>query len=139
MDKKLGPGNLRLAVLQGNDTETRHFKALAAKSMGDINESGDAPFGGEVQMESKVYWWHEKYRPRKPKYYNRVHTGYEWNKYNQTHYDHDNPPPKVFSWPVFKCLNPDGECISIVLAQAFIPLHNRLLRLICKRNAGQSF
>ena len=21
--------------------------------------------------------------------------GYEWNKYNQTHYDTDNPPPKV--------------------------------------------
>ena len=21
--------------------------------------------------------------------------GYEWNKYNQTHYDHDNPPPKI--------------------------------------------
>ena len=43
----------------------------------------------------QVYWWHDKYRPRKPKYFNRVHTGYEWNKYNQTHYDHDNPPPKV--------------------------------------------
>merc|ERR1712008_591921 len=26
---------------------------------------------------------------------NRVHTGYEWNKYNQTHYDFDNPPPKI--------------------------------------------
>ena len=22
-------------------------------------------------------------------------TGYEWNKYNQTHYDGDNPPPKT--------------------------------------------
>ena len=43
----------------------------------------------------QVYWWHDKFRPRKPKYFNRVHTGYEWNKYNQTHYDHDNPPPKI--------------------------------------------
>ena len=43
----------------------------------------------------QVYWWHEKYKPKKPKFYNRVHTGYEWNKYNQTHYDQDNPPPKV--------------------------------------------
>ena len=87
--------SLIMTFLQGNDAETQRFKSLAARSMGDINEAGDAPFGGEVQMESKVYWWHEKYRPRKPKYYNRVHTGYEWNKYNQTHYDHDNPPPKV--------------------------------------------
>ncbi|RZC68864.1 hypothetical protein C5167_032023 [Papaver somniferum] len=43
----------------------------------------------------KFIGWHDKYRPRKPKYLNRVHTGYEWNKYNQTHYDHDNPPPKI--------------------------------------------
>ena len=21
--------------------------------------------------------------------------GFEWNKYNQTHYDTDNPPPKI--------------------------------------------
>ena len=87
---------------------------------------------------NQTYWWHDKFRPRKPRYFNRVHTGYEeaslprlssphelclssqlvsthspfrqppvvdkttcklcrydWNKYNQTHYDHDNPPPKV--------------------------------------------
>ena len=53
-------------------------------------------FAGEAPLESQVYWWHDKYRPRKPKYFNRVHTGYEWNKYNQTHYDHDNPPPKAW-------------------------------------------
>lgn len=41
------------------------------------------------------YNWEDKWRPRKPRYFNRVHTGYEWNKYNQTHYDTDNPPPKV--------------------------------------------
>lgn len=60
------------------------------------------------------YNWEDKYRPRKPRYFNRVHTGYEWNKYNQTHYEYvfllsvtsllytnfsshsvDNPPPKV--------------------------------------------
>eukprot|EP00775_Hariotina_reticulata_P011120 gene11120-11274_t len=35
------------------------------------------------------------YAPRKPKFFNRIHTGYEWNKYNQTHYDTENPPPKV--------------------------------------------
>lgn len=43
----------------------------------------------------QTYWWHDKYRPRKPRYFNRVKTGYDWNKYNQTHYDHDNPPPKT--------------------------------------------
>jgi hypothetical protein len=54
-----------------------------------------------------VYWWHDKYRPRKPKYFNRVHTGYEWNKYNQTHYDHDNPPPKIVQGYKFNIFYPD--------------------------------
>ncbi|KAK2950402.1 putative Cactus-binding domain, C-terminal, Cactin, central region [Blattamonas nauphoetae] len=36
-----------------------------------------------------------KYRPRKPQYANKIRTGYEWNKYNKTHYDIDNPPPKT--------------------------------------------
>ncbi|CAD6334956.1 unnamed protein product [Miscanthus lutarioriparius] len=67
------------------------------KTMGAMEE-GDAVFGAgaEVNLDSQVYWWHDKYRPRKPKYFNRVHTGYEWNKYNQTHYDHDNPRLKLF-------------------------------------------
>ena len=37
----------------------------------------------------------------------RVHTGYEWNKYNQTHYDHDNPPPKVVQGYKFNIFYPD--------------------------------
>ncbi|CAD6335606.1 unnamed protein product [Miscanthus lutarioriparius] len=55
----------------------------AIKTMGAMEE-GDAVFGAgaEVNLDSQVYWWHDKYRPRKPKYFNRVHTGYEWNKYN---------------------------------------------------------
>ncbi|KAL4339004.1 hypothetical protein AHAS_Ahas12G0266800 [Arachis hypogaea] len=73
-----------------------NFEMKAMKAMGAM-EDGDAVFGSgaEVNLDSQVYWWHDKYRPRKPKYFNRVHTGYEWNKYNQTHYDHDNPPPKI--------------------------------------------
>lgn len=31
--------------------------------------------------------WNDRYRPRKPRYFNRVHTGYEWNRYNQMHYE----------------------------------------------------
>ena len=64
-------------------------------------------FAGEAPLESRVYWWHDKYRPRKPKYFNRVHTGYDWNKYNQTHYDHDNPPPKTVQGYKFNVFFPD--------------------------------
>lgn len=31
----------------------------------------------------------------KPRFYSKVRAIYEWNKYNQTHYDVDNPPPKT--------------------------------------------
>eukprot|EP01079_Euglenida_sp_SAG-EU17-18_P012283 gene12283-2241_t len=51
--------------------------------------------------------WMDKYRPKKPKYFNRVHTGYDWNKYNITHYDYDNPPPKVVIGYKFNIFYPD--------------------------------
>ncbi|KAG6435400.1 hypothetical protein SASPL_100273 [Salvia splendens] len=85
-----------------------NFERSAMKTMGAIEE-GDAVFGSsdEINLDSQVYWWHDKYRPRKPKYFNRVHTGYEWNKYNQTHYDHDNPPPKIVQGYKFNIFYPD--------------------------------
>lgn len=85
-----------------------NFEMKAIKVMGAMEE-GDAVFGSgaEVNLDSQVYWWHDKYRPRKPKYFNRVHTGYEWNKYNQTHYDHDNPPPKIVQGYKFNIFYPD--------------------------------
>jgi hypothetical protein len=51
--------------------------------------------------------WQDKYRPRKPRYFNRVKTGYDWNKYNQAHYDHDNPPPKTVQGYKFNIFYPD--------------------------------
>ncbi|CAM9386626.1 unnamed protein product, partial [Choristocarpus tenellus] len=65
----------------------------ARKGMGAMEEGMD--LADEVDIGGKTYWWHDKFRPRKPRYFNRVKTGYDWNKYNQTHYDHDNPPPKT--------------------------------------------
>uniref|UniRef100_A0A8C9LPP1 Splicing factor Cactin n=1 Tax=Piliocolobus tephrosceles TaxID=591936 RepID=A0A8C9LPP1_9PRIM len=31
---------------------------------------------------------------RKPLYFNKVKTSFDWNKYNKTHYDYENTPPK---------------------------------------------
>ncbi|KAJ9555746.1 hypothetical protein OSB04_010360 [Centaurea solstitialis] len=85
-----------------------NLEMRAVKIMGAM-DNGDEVFGNsdEVNVDSQVYWWHDKYRPRKPKYFNRVHTGYEWNKYNQTHYDHDNPPPKIVQGYKFNIFYPD--------------------------------
>ena len=90
-----------------DEARARELRGLAAKAMGDDEGGAEVAFSGEVALDSQVYWWHDKYRPRKPKYFNRVHTGYEWNKYNQTHYDHDNPPPKVVQGYKFNIFYPD--------------------------------
>ncbi|KAJ2078103.1 hypothetical protein H4R24_004712 [Coemansia sp. RSA 988] len=66
-----------------------------------------AMFSVEEAMPTRTYAWQDKHRPRKPRYFNRVHTGYEWNKYNQTHYDKDNPPPKVVQGYKFNIFYPD--------------------------------
>ncbi|KAL3629814.1 hypothetical protein CASFOL_027036 [Castilleja foliolosa] len=44
---------------------------------------------------------------RKPRFEYRVQTGYEWNKYNRTHYDHDSPPPKFVQGYKFDVHYPD--------------------------------
>jgi len=64
-------------------------------------------FHGEISLPRRHYEWEDKYRPRKPRFFNRVKTGYEWNKYNQTHYDHDNPPPKRVQGYKFNIFYPD--------------------------------
>ncbi|KAJ3164390.1 hypothetical protein HK101_000465 [Irineochytrium annulatum] len=80
------------------------FMAEASQTMEDDEEM----FTEELVVASKsTYMWQDKYRPRKPRYFNRVHTGYEWNKYNQTHYDTDNPPPKVVQGYKFNIFYPD--------------------------------
>ncbi|KAI3917925.1 hypothetical protein MKW98_000159 [Papaver atlanticum] len=77
---------------------------------GGAIEEGHAILGPEsevINLDSGVHWWHDQYPLRKPKYFNRVHTGYEWNKYNRTHYDHDNPPPKMVQGYKFDIFYPD--------------------------------
>ncbi|XP_055952257.1 splicing factor Cactin-like [Argiope bruennichi] len=82
--------------------EEKAFEQIARKGM----DSDEAVFSVEHALE-KSYIWADKYRPRKPRYFNRVHTGFEWNKYNQTHYDIENPPPKIVQGYKFNIFYPD--------------------------------
>uniref|UniRef100_A0A915EAK8 Splicing factor Cactin C-terminal domain-containing protein n=1 Tax=Ditylenchus dipsaci TaxID=166011 RepID=A0A915EAK8_9BILA len=70
-------------------------------------DKDETAFTDEEQLERQSYLWSDKYRPRKPRYFNRVHTGFDWNKYNQTHYDIDNPPPKIVQGYRFNIFYPD--------------------------------
>ena len=50
-----------------------------------------------------------------------MHTGFEWNKYNQTHYDFDNPPPKIVQGYKFNIFYPDLIDKSITPEFRLIP------------------
>jgi hypothetical protein len=76
-----------------------------AADFGNLEE--ELGLADELEIGETSYIWQEKYRPRKPRYFNRVKTGYDWNKYNQTHYDHDNPPPKTVQGYKFNIFYPD--------------------------------
>jgi len=95
-------------ALQGSKVEnvlTGEEKALEKEAKKGMGED-EAVFSVESVLEQS-YEWSDKYRPRKPRYFNRVHTGFEWNKYNQTHYDFDNPPPKIVQGYKFNIFYPD--------------------------------
>lgn len=88
----------------GATEEDSMMKQEAAKAM---EEDEEVFAGAEVEVAGEVYSWDEKYRPRKPKYFNRIRAGYDWNRYNQTHYDQDNPPPKIVQGYKFNVFYPD--------------------------------
>ncbi|KAL8680315.1 MAG: hypothetical protein Q9186_003497 [Xanthomendoza sp. 1 TL-2023] len=95
-------------IAAANDDFSQATTALYEREVARGVQENEEIFAGEedVQSSSKPQWA-SKYRPRKPRYFNRVQMGYEWNKYNQTHYDHDNPPPKVVQGYKFNIFYPD--------------------------------
>ena len=91
-----------------NEDFSQATKALYEREVArGINENEEIFTGEENVATGSKPQWADKYRPRKPRYFNRVQMGYEWNKYNQTHYDHDNPPPKVVQGYKFNIFYPD--------------------------------
>ena len=72
---------------------------------GDLEE--ELGLQDEINMDGATYGWQDKWRPRKPRYFHRVKSGYDWNGYNRTHYDTDNPPPKIVQGYRFNVFYPD--------------------------------
>ncbi len=101
------PGTARFAAVSNEDF-SQATRALYEREVARGIGEGEEIFAAEevVLMASKPKWA-DKYRPRKPRYFNRVQMGFEWNKYNQTHYDHDNPPPKVVQGYKFNVFYPE--------------------------------
>ena len=101
------PGTQRFSTIVNEDF-SQATKALYEREVArGIDEDEEIFTAEEAVTTTTKPQWADKYRPRKPRYFNRVQMGYEWNKYNQTHYDHDNPPPKVVQGYKFNIFYPD--------------------------------
>ena len=101
------PAVARFAATPSEDF-SQATKALYDREVARGIQEDEEIFASEENLDvAQTPRWASKYRPRKPRYFNRVQMGYEWNKYNQTHYDHDNPPPKVVQGYKFNVFYPD--------------------------------
>lgn len=106
-DTSAPPGTARFAASGAQDF-SQATRALYEREVArGISENEEIFTAEEAVPSAAKPKWADKYRPRKPQYFNRVQMGYEWNKYNQTHYDHDNPPPKVVQGYKFNIFYPD--------------------------------
>ncbi|KDO31639.1 hypothetical protein SPRG_03559 [Saprolegnia parasitica CBS 223.65] len=93
------------ALTTGTLDNSREALSMMALEQDKGMEDQEEEFMDEVAC--KLPSWSAKYEPRKPRFFNRVKTGYDWNKYNQTHYDEDNPPPKTVQGYKFNLFYPD--------------------------------
>uniref|UniRef100_A0A1I8FMT8 Splicing factor Cactin n=1 Tax=Macrostomum lignano TaxID=282301 RepID=A0A1I8FMT8_9PLAT len=91
----------KVKVAKGKATLQELHKVLLRRRMQRL-QAGDAaaPEPEEKTEEIAVKTpglaaWSDRLKPKKPRYFNRVNTGYNWALINRTHFDSDNPPPKI--------------------------------------------
>ncbi|WBW73062.1 cactin, spliceosome complex subunit [Schizosaccharomyces osmophilus] len=93
-----------------SDTEEDFFNTVSAKLEREYLKAGGEEeqemFGdfveGQVKAKSQ-----DGIQLKKPKYFNKVMLGFEWNSYNQAHYNEAHPPPKAVQGYRFNIFYPD--------------------------------
>lgn len=81
--------------------------ALFQSEKDKVLREGEGILENEVAILNAFYPWRNEYTPIKPRCLNRVNTGFDWNKYNSTHYDKDNPPPRMILGYTFCIFYPE--------------------------------
>ena len=100
------PSNGEDAVRELEESSTSMVPKNVDENFGNLEE--ELGLSDEVALvNGQSYSWQDRYAPRKPRYFNRIRTGFDWNKYNQTHYDMENPPPKIVQGYKFNVFYPD--------------------------------
>lgn len=98
---------MRMEMAKGLGKDETAFGDEDAMALEKTAGPSEDQMRSEIRKALQGFQMGDKFRPRKPKYYNRVKIGFEWTKYNQIHYDHDNPPPKVVQGYKFTVFYPD--------------------------------
>ena len=70
------------------------------------NTDNELVFNDIVEIK-KNYEWSKDYKPIKPRFSNKKIVGFDWNRYNQAHYDNDNLPPKTVNGYRFNIFYPN--------------------------------
>jgi len=70
------------------------------------NTDNELVFNDIVEVK-KEYNWSKEYKPIKPRFSNKKIIGFDWNRYNQAHYDNDNLPPKAVTGYRFNIFYPN--------------------------------
>lgn len=72
----------------------RYYREVAEREKRELGSDESEEEFGDLEQDLDLelpapakYDWNDRYRPRKPRFFNRVHTGFEWTRYNQTHYE----------------------------------------------------
>merc|ERR1719464_498591 len=97
-------GRNREDELNNDQTHPITVPANVDQNFGNLEE--ELGLSDEIAL-GNGYSWQDRYVPRKPRYFNRIRSGFDWNRYNQTHYDTENPPPKIVQGYKFNVFYPD--------------------------------
>lgn len=118
IDEQGGINSTTIVTEIDDHLEDDFMKKSLKSSIGETEETDSVLLGtkDEVNLDSSstevlppAGWWQDNKHcsPKKPKYFNRVRTGYNWSTYNRTHYDHQNLPPKSVQAYKFNIFYPD--------------------------------
>ena len=138
--RKLDEVRMRYLLQKEQEYETQESNQLSTEEVGSLGmpeiSDGEADFNLEVSLQGLES---DKYRPRKPRYFNKIQTGYFWNRYNRTHYDSDNPPPKMVLGYRFNIFYPDLIDKFVMLQYTITPCQDNKNLCIIRFTAGPPY
>ena len=120
-------------------TELPSVNELEALGLETAND-GETDLNSEVVLSCKLKQSTDiRYQPQKPRYFNKVQTGFFWNRYNRTHYDSESPPPKMVLGYKFSIFYPDLMDKSVIPHYTITPCHEDSSLAVIRFSAGPPY